>query len=209
MNKPTYLVILLIVLMTGCSTTSVTSSWKADNAQIRKYDKILVIGIMSDSNRDLRAKMEQELVLDLRDKGITASSAYDVYGPVAFKRMTEQQVNDQIKKKGYDGVITISLLNKSKEKYYVPGNLYFTPFGYDYNYFWGYYSGIYDRVYESGYYETDTDYLWESNLYDLTNGKLIYSVQSKSFDPQSIQTLGKDYGKSIVRDLVKNGLLSR
>jgi hypothetical protein len=153
--------------------------------------------------------MEKELVQDLKAKGQNAVSAFDEFGPKAFKRMTEQQVNDQIKKKGYDGVITITMLNKQKEKYYVPGSMYYTPFSYDYGYFWGYYSGIYDRVYEPGYYESGTNYLWESNLFDLDKGKLIYSVQSNSFDPYNAQTLGKDYGKSIARDMIKNGLLMK
>jgi hypothetical protein len=209
MKRSKYIMLVCIALLAGCGSTEITSSWKAENAQIKEYNKILVIGIMSDSNRDLRQNMEKDLVQDLKAKGLNAVSAFDEFGPVAFKRMSEQQVNDQIKKKGYDGVITISLLNKKKEKSYVPGSVFYTPFAYNYSYFWGYYSDMYDRVYEPGYYETGTDYLWESNLYDLSNGKIIYSVQSKSFDPANAQALGKDYGKSIVKDLVKNGLLMK
>ncbi|MCW3127013.1 MAG: hypothetical protein JWO03_2671 [Bacteroidetes bacterium] len=207
MKRSKHFLIGLVVLLAGCSSTSTISTWKADNAQIKRYEKILVIGIMADTNRDLRQHMEKALVEDLRFKGLNAISAFDEYGPQAFKRMTEEQVNEQIRKKGYDGVITISLLNKSKEKYYVPGSLYYTPFGFEYGYFWGYYSGIYDRVYTPGYYETANNYLWESNLYDLSNGKLIYSVQSRSFDPSDAEALGQDYGRTIVRSLIKNGIL--
>jgi hypothetical protein len=211
MKKANYSCIFLFALLAGCSSTYVTSSWKSQDAtaKIREYNKILVMGILSDTNRDLRQNMEKDLVQDLRSRGINAESAFEVYGPARFKRMNEQQVNDQIRKKGYDGVITIAMLNKDKEKYYVPGSVYYTPWAYNYGYFWSYYSDMYDRVYEAGYYETGTDYLWESNLYDLNNGRIIYSVQSKSFDPENAQSLGRDYGKKIMADLVKNGLLEK
>jgi hypothetical protein len=151
--------------------------------------------------------MEKDLVADLKSQGINAVSALDEYGPNAFRGVDKKQVDDQLKAKGYDGIVTITLLNKSKERYYSPGYMDYTPFAYNYNYFWGYYSNMYDRVYEPGYYETATNYLWESNLYDLAKGKLVYSVQSKSFDPASAMQVGKGYGRSTVRDLVKNGLI--
>lgn len=209
MKNSFYLLLLTLFSIAGCKSTYVTSSWKADVAKLHKYDKILVLGIISDSSRAIRQVMEKELVDELRSKGITAVSAFEEYGPKAFKRMSEEQMNEQIKKKGFDGVITISLLDRSRERYYVPGEVYYTPFGYGYGYFWGYYSTMYDRLYQPGYYETVTNYLWESNLFDLSDGKLIYSVQSNSFDPESLGALGHDYSRGIVKDLMKNGLLTK
>ncbi len=66
-----------LLILTGCTSTYVTSSWKAQNASIIKYNKILVIGIMSDSNRDLRQNMEKDLVQDLKANGVNAVSAFD------------------------------------------------------------------------------------------------------------------------------------
>lgn len=198
---------IVISLLAACSSTYITSSWKAPNAKAREYNKLLVLGIMGDKYRPFRQQMENALEQDLHAQGINAISALEQYGPQAFQKLTEEQVNERIKKKGFDGVITISLLSKEKEKDYVPGDPYYTPFGYDYPYFWGYYDAIYDLVYNPGYYVEDTYYFWESNLYDLHNGKLVYSVQSKSFDPDNAQSLGIQYGKLIVNDLIRNGLI--
>lgn len=114
-----------------------------------------------------------------------------------------------VKKKGYDAVITIALLDKQNEKSYNPGNVNYTPVGTYYNRFGRYFTTVYNRIYTPGYYSTTTDYFWETNLYDAKGDKLIYSAQSQSFDPSGITMLSKEYGKSIVKDLSEKGLISK
>jgi hypothetical protein len=50
--------------------------------------------------------------------------------------------------------------------------------------FWGYL-----QYRPPGYYETNTRYFWEANLYDLGNSEMIYSIQTESFDPASTADL--------------------
>ena len=106
-----------------------------------------------------------------------------------------------------DAVITIVLLDKQKERKYVPGNVYYSPYSYYSNRFWGYRTTLYQRIYEQGYYVTDTKYFWESNFYDMSTQKLLYSVQTESFDPVNSESLGHEYGKLIVKDMVKQSIL--
>ncbi|WP_156123606.1 hypothetical protein [Flavihumibacter sp. ZG627] len=75
------------------------------------------------------------------------------------------------------------------------------------NRFWGYYRTIYDRVYTPGYYTSTTKYFWETNLYDLSDMSLIYSTQTESFDPESSERLGHEYGKLIISDLTSKNVL--
>ena len=65
-----------------------------------------------------------------------------------------------------------------------------------------------DRIYSPGYYQVDTKYFWESNLYDISNKQLLYSVQTQSFDPGSSAGLGHEYGQLIINDMVKNKVLA-
>ena len=81
------------------------------------------------------------------------------------------------------------------------------PVGIFYNRFGRYYSTIYDRVYQPGYYTTSTGYFLESNLYDIASGNLLYSVQTKSFDPSSATALASDNSMKIVKDLKEKGVL--
>lgn len=198
-----------MALMISCgSSTKVTSSWKANGASSSSASlkKIMVVALLPQQDRNLQQTLEKGLVAKLAEKNIQAFSAYDQYGPNSISR-NERQALNRIKKSGVDGVITIVLLDKQRERDYVPGNVMTRPYGFYYNRFWGYYSTIYDRVYTPGYYETNTNYFFESNLYNLNADKLLYSVQTESFDPSSTERLAKEYSKSIVDDMMKGGVL--
>ncbi|RYZ24242.1 MAG: hypothetical protein EOO16_01510 [Chitinophagaceae bacterium] len=56
----------------GCANTHITSSWKAADIPSRGYRNIMVAGIIRDTDRSLRAAMEQHLADDLRSRGYTA-----------------------------------------------------------------------------------------------------------------------------------------
>jgi hypothetical protein len=129
------------------------------------------------------------------------------YGPKAFDNMTEEAAIEKLKNSGIDAVLTVVLLDKEKEKRYHPGYAYYSPYGFYYNRFWGYRTTLYRRIYEPGYYVSNTKYFWESNFYDMNTQKLVYSVQTQSFDPASSESLAHEYGQLIVKDMVKNKVL--
>ncbi len=191
----------------SCSSSQITSTWKNEGSVPGKYKKILVMALLNESDMTLREKMEQHLVDDLKERGMDAISSYKQYGPKAFDSMNESEAVEKIRDSGTDAVITIVLLDKSKERNYVPGQVSYTPYAVYYNRWWGYYSTLNRRVYSPGYYVTNTEYFWESNLYDAASKELIYSVQTKSFDPASTESLAHEYGKMIVGDMVKNSVL--
>lgn len=199
---------LIVLLLAACSSTRVTSSWKADNANKLSYQKVLVLGIMANKDRSIRMNMENELAEELKSSGVNAVAASTVFSPDQLNNMTEQRALRTLRNKGYDAVMTIVLLDKNREKNYVPGNITYQPYGAYYNRFYGYYRTVYGRVYEPGYYTTNTNYFWESNLYSVGNNKMLYSVQSKSFDP-SADNIGRDYAKQITKDMIKQGVLAK
>ena len=205
--KKLYWIAVVLLISAGCSTSKITHSWKSENVSDFKFKKILVLGLIRESDRSIQQNMENHLVEDLMQRGYAAESSIKEYGPKAFDKMEEQTAVGKIKNTGVDAVLTIVLLDKKKERKYIPGNIYYSPYGYYYNYFWGYRSALYNRIYEPGYYVTDTKYFWESNLYDMQTQKLLYSVQTESFDPSNTETMGHEYGKIILKDMIKNNIL--
>lgn len=198
-----------LLLMMGCGTSSrITSSWKTDSVQTNKFKKIIVLGLITEKDRSLREKMEQHLVADLKALGYNAVCSCDEYNPKAFENMTEEQAISKLRNSGVDAVLTVVLLDKTREKQYVPGRVYYSPYSIYHNRFWRYSRVMYDRIYTQGYYVTDTKYFWESNLYDLTNNELIYSSQSQSFDSPGSENLADEYGEMIVKDMVKKSVLA-
>ena len=203
-----FLVLLAIVFsVNSCSTSYITSTWKSPDLTPASFKNIMVVGIIKEADRSIREKMEVHLVSDLKSIGYTAFSAYEVYGPKAFEAMDEKQVTEFLAKENIDAVLTVVLLDKEKERYYVPERIVYSPYVTIHNRFWGYYRSIYTRIETPGYYQEETKYFWESNLYDLNINKLIYSVQTQSFDPSSIEVLAREYGQKILQSMQQNKIL--
>lgn len=197
----------IILLITGCATSKITTFWKAPNVVSPNYQKIMVLGLIRTADRSIQENMENHLVGDLRDMGYQAISSLQEYGPKAFDKMDEVNALNQLKTSGVDAVLTIVLLKKQKEKSYVPGHIYYQPYGYSYNRFWTYRTALIGQIYEPGYYVTNTRYFWESNLYDMQTQKLVYSVQTQSFNPSNSASLGHEYGQLIIKNMVQQNVL--
>ena len=199
--------VILLFLFSCSSSSRITHSWTSNTIGEKNYNKIMVVGLMPNNDRELRENMENHLVGDLTTRGYIAISSLKEYGPKSFENMKEEEAIDTLHASGVDAVVTIVLLDKNKEQYYMPGRVYFSPYFIYQRHFWGYYTTIYNRVYSPGYYQVDTKYFWESNFYNLETKELLYSVQTTSFNPGSTQSLADEYGKLIVSDMAKKGII--
>lgn len=208
MKKIIVIILGFAIVVSSCRSTRITSSWHAADMHPAPYKKILVLAL-SEPDNDLKEKMEQHLVDDLKSHEIDAVSGYDTYGPKEFEGMDEKTAITKIQNTGVDAIITIVLLDKSKERDYVSGHVIYTPYVVYYNRFWNYYNTIYGRIYTPGYYVTNTEYFWESNLYDVASKQLIYSVQTKSFNPDNSESLAHQYGQLIINNMIKEKVIGQ
>lgn len=209
MKNIQYSAILLLLVLFSCTSSKITNSWKSGSVPYKKYNKILVIGINGGKDIGSKEKMETEFVADLRNLGYNAVSSVQEFGPKTFQNIDEDAVITKFQGTGFDAVITIVLLSKEKERYYVPAQVYFSPYAMYHRHFWGYYNTMYARIYTPGYYVLDKRYFWESNLYDLSTKELVYSVQTESYNPSSSTSLAHEYGELIVNDMIKNNVLKK
>ena len=188
-----------MLLLAGCSSSRLTTSWVSKDVQGQgsHFNKVLVLGMLSAKNRAVKVNMENELATGLKNMGIQAVTATDVYGPKAFRHKSEKQVLRMLKNDGVDGVITIAMVDKSSRRQFVPGY-----YGAGPGYFWSYYSFYSPYMWGApygGYYERTTSYSFETNLYDLNNqNKMLYSAQSETIDPSSPEKLSYDFSKTII-----------
>jgi hypothetical protein len=194
----------LLILSFGCTTSKITNSWMANDIAPQKFQRIMVLGLIKESDRSIQQKMENHFVGDLKELGYDAVSSLQEYGPKAFDKMTEEAAISKLKNSGVDAVITIVLLDKVRERNYVPNRINNSPYGDYQNRFWTYRGSLYNRIYQPGYYVIDTKYFWESNLYEMNSQKLIYSVQTQSFDPANSEIMGHEYGKMIVKRMLRD-----
>ena len=194
----------LMVLLAACSTSRITDSY-TNNRSTTPAKRILVLGLFSEKNNRAKSAMESELAKDLNKYGYDAVTATDEFGSTAFRGMSEQEAVRKLQDEGIQNVITIALVNKDKQKRYVPSTYGYKPG------FWGYYPyyspWAYRPYYRPGYTEVNTSYVFETNLYDVSNNGLIYSAESKSVDANSMAALANDYARSVVRDMKKKNIL--
>lgn len=203
----------LALLIAACGTSvHMTGTWKDPGAEAGGYHNILVAGLSS--NQTARGTVESKLAAQLQQHGIVAGKSIDLFPP-NFDPKKEESVKTasaKIEAAGYHAVLTVTLVNKESETRYVPGSVMYAPYpayGW-YGRFWGYYGYMYNSVYSPGYYTTDKVYFLESNLYDLSkDGKLMWSGQSETYNPRSLESFATAYARAVTDALQKNGLLRR
>ncbi|QHS61631.1 hypothetical protein [Chitinophaga agri] len=206
-----FLMAIGLLSMTACTSTKLTSSWKTPDARLQQENKIMVIALVPAKERSLRILMENNLVTELKKEGYNAISAYATYGPADTLGKDEKAALKQFRNSDVDQVMTVAMVDKSREKKYVPAYNGFGPYG-GYPYygggFWPYYRGWYGRMYDPGYYSVNTKYEWETNLYDLKEKKLLYNAQSASVDPPTAYRQAYLFAKQIVKDMQKQQLIA-
>lgn len=203
-----FLMAIGMLSVTACTSTKLTSSWKTPDARLQQENKIMVIALVPAMERELRLQMENNLVSELKKAGYNAVSAYATYGPDDdLGKGDEKAALRKFRNSDVTQVMTIAMVDKSREQRYVPN---YGPYGYPYyGGFWPYYRGWYGRMYDPGYYQVNTKYQWDTNLYDLKEKKLIYNAQTASVDPPTAYRQAYLFARLIVKDLHKQQLIAK
>ncbi|MEP7106649.1 MAG: hypothetical protein ABI760_01680 [Ferruginibacter sp.] len=209
MKKIKWIGFAVLLISIGCTASKITTSWKAQNTVVQKYKKILVVGLIHEKDQNIQMNMEIHFVGDLQDLGYHSVSALQEYGPRAFDKMDENATSVKLKNSGVDAIITIVLMAKENDRKFIPNSKSKSPYASYYNRFWGYRTELDRRINKPGYYARNTKYFWESNFYDMRTQKLVYSVQTQSFDPANLASMGHAYGQMIVKDMVRQNILKR
>jgi len=199
--------LLFFVALAGCQPTKITRTWTTGNPEPKKYKKILVLGVLTDKDKELGKKMENHLADELRAMGYLALASNKIYPEGTFVKGDTARAVAALQNQGFEGIMTIVLLDKKKEPYYVPGRVT------DYSQFdrmsafHRYYNTVAEKIYAPGYYGEETKYTWENNFYDLLSRELVYSARTRSIDYTSVNTLAHTYGRLMAENLVKKNIL--
>jgi len=208
------LVILNIALFSSCSSVKVLNSWKADNMDAIKDNNILVIARTDDMSA--RIAFENEIVKDLTNRGINATSSFTKFPKLKpdqeITKEDEKRIKNLIMDNGFDGVV-LTVIKEQQEitktvtdgAHYAGGNYY----GYYpryYSGFYGYYhnpmsySTLGNYVEETSTTYTAQNYIVETVIYNLDepeDRQLVAVVTSKLEEPDNAATTSKQYVKAI------------
>jgi len=194
--------ILSILVISGCSTTSVYVN--KPNPSTAKLDRVLIIGLAKQYNT--RSMYEQELSYRLREKG------YNMFSSVNIDKekkdlYTKEEILQLIDEKNIDGVITMRLKDITSKERYSTSDRYISDQYQQHNYFFNYidtYYGVYNWSYQA-----EQKVVVEANLFDANDKMLIFQVEATSTNAESDEARAGELTESFAKALSKSGLLKK
>ena len=207
-----YIISVSLLLITGCKTPQrITSTWiNKEVAPASPYNSIMVI-VMA-KNVATKFSIESQMGKLLRSRGHKVVESGDIFPPglAGDSKDSKEILVRAIERTGCDAVFTMALLDVKTEKSYQPGT-FFAPISmYDYYGNYGaYYSYRLTEVYQPGYYTENKTYFIETNFYDLKKNALLWSVQSKAYNPKDLEKWFKEYAGILKTELIKQNLLKK
>lgn len=209
MNCKSFIIVLLTAFMlSACATSSVVSSWKDKSGTLRKYNKILVVGMIKDTSSILRRNMEDHVVSDINRLGYNAVSALNEFGQNGLADLAQEETFRRLCTRGVDAVITIALLDKAKENHHTPTKIKLYPGLYYYDRIWNYKAIQAHQINDTSDVADKTQFVWEIVFFDLNTLSPVYFFQTKSFDAAATKANAHKHAKTISENLVKTKVLS-
>lgn len=206
--KTTLTILSALVLFSCATPTRITGSWKNPEIGSRTIHHVYVAALTS--NTIARSVAETEVAAALEKHGVRVTKSMSQFPPGNLKdTLSLQKVMDSVHRYDADAILTLTLIRKKSEMRYVPGSYNYYPVA-RYNFygrFSGYYNYWYPYMYDPGYYVEDEIYFIESNLYDVKTDELIWSAQSKTYNPSGFHPFSKEFAETLAKQLQKDGLV--
>ena len=198
------LLIILGLLLAGCSTSGRITHWRTPDTYSMKHNKIMVVGIVKDSL--LRRQMEEHFAGDLKELGYISVSAVQQFGYNGLGKLSQEQTYTTLCDNGIDAVITIVLIDKSKEKAFGRQRFKTNLNSFYYNRIWNYFNMQSDQVQLTADPSNHHSF-WETVFFDLSTLQTLYVARTNSFKFSSADTLAHEYGTALVKNMVKQKIL--
>jgi hypothetical protein len=196
------------------SNTTIVDSWRNPDTTIsqEQFKKVLVVClIQNETNR----RVAENTVVQIRPTLFHPS--YDLYDQ-SHVSLTPEQKHSILVNEGYDGVITMRLVDKNTEVTYVPGTTtYAGYYGHP-----GYYGGVYGAYgagyagwygaygtayYDPGYYQENNNYIVETNVFSVKSNKLLWTGTTKTVDPTDVSSTVTNIMHAVVDNMRKSGTI--
>lgn len=199
------LALLLLSLLAGCATrTRFTQLWHDPNYAGGPLSDILILGVSDNPAR--RRVFEDTFAQALKESSVNGLASYSVL-PESDGKPDQKTIDQAIASRRTDAVLVTHLLGVDEKEIYHPPMAYTFPRSYRVGGYYGHYVTIWDYVHQPGYYSQHQYVRLESNLYDSQTGKLIWSAQSETIDPESANALIESLSGEVIADLKEQELI--
>lgn len=192
---------LTMLIISSCASTKIVESWKEPGKQITmdKLKKVLVVAMFKDETSNRKA--EDQMVKFLKDKGIQSYN----YLNKNFDKSKVETIQNKIKKDGFDGAVTMRLIDVDKETIYQRNGV--NRFPNNYRDFSNYYYESAISYYNPDNYITTKTYTIETNIYSITENKIIWSALTETSDPKGVNKMTEDVTQAVYKQMIKDRLI--
>ncbi|RZS95545.1 hypothetical protein [Cecembia calidifontis] len=209
----TYFVIAALLIFAACSpATKITRSWSSPEKSNYGYNNLFVAVVLSDISK--RQVIENDIQSKLNKLGINSTTSNSTIQP-NFWMSTDLDKNAMInvvKRSQKDAIMTVSLIDVQNEQRYIPGTMMAGPMvgpgawgmGANFGGFWGWNHGM---MMTPGHVVNDRKYFIEINVYDTASELMIWSAQSKTLNPRSLEKFSSEFAEIVIERMLKEGVL--
>lgn len=192
-----YVVLMLVLVITSCSNTQLTQSWKEDKLA-KSYQHPMIIGI-SDSQQTRRI-YEGHLVAELKKKNITAIPSYTLIS--SKQKINRETIIKAIQGSDIDSVLVTYLVSAESELKEVDSPLT------------GNYSGDTENnmmsatiITSKGRLSSEDVIVLKHDYFDAGSKSIVWSVQTRTVAPQSIDQAIEEVTALLVELLLDDEIL--
>jgi hypothetical protein len=196
-GKHTLMLVLVgFVAIAGCKSTELKSSWSPPGVQPIAFRKVVVLAI---SKSDITRRVAED-AMSQRIRSAQAAPAYSLIPNAEIRN--EGKVREKIIAAGFDGIITMRLVEV--KKVVTGGSGYYSP---RHSSFRGNYGQSWRGAYDQGSAMLNDLVEIETNIYSVKEDRLVWAGISETFAPRSVESMVKDLSDEIAKDLRKKGLI--
>jgi len=186
----------MMLIVSGCASLTVDSTWRDPTYQGQPFVKVLVVGSTDDA--DNRRIFEDSIVSELKTRGVDAVASHTLIP--SERDVTRDKVIEAVKASGTDSVLSTRLVgieNRATRVSVVQSgaadiDLY------------SHYSPLESRPTVRQDYQVAN---LESNLFDGKTGKMVWWGRSQTFPTENIRQLSRELGAAVIRSLKAANLL--
>ena len=199
-----YVLVALVLsfsFFTGCTSTNVTGSWTKSDYAGQPFTSILVIGYTEDPTN----RLFWENVMSDKLKGNVTTVVKSLSASSDDRKIDKDELLEYVNRNGIEAVLVTRLVDTKQEKVYRPASTN-TGTAY-YGHYNSYFTHAQTQMSKPGYMTTQSVVLLETNLYEVKNKELVWSMSSDTVESNSVQQLMKSVSKSVLATLKKDKLI--
>jgi hypothetical protein len=219
-----FAVLIFSLILSACAPSQEISRTWVDREALPKvpYKSVFVIALVQQKNKAIVESKVAKVMASRGFKVVKSTDVMPVIKQTEAGKINKEALVNSIRENNCEALYVIAVKDIKTEKIYgkvdapseVPTHqiwdpvIEYTPmeFGY-YGIYYNYMSDYQEQKYSVNEYAIDRTYFMESNLYDVASEKLIWSIQSKAFNPEDLDSFFKGYSKLLRNHLKEKGLV--